>query len=40
MSTNLQRHNDVPPPLEEGYWEALLQEGEFAEPIQSATHTK
>jgi small subunit ribosomal protein S1 len=34
MSTNLQRQELVPPPLEEGYWEALLREGEFAEPVQ------
>jgi small subunit ribosomal protein S1 len=30
---NLQRQGDMsPPPLEEGYWQALLHEGEFAEP--------
>lgn len=33
MSTNLQRHDLMPPPLEEGYWDALLREGEFAEPV-------
>jgi len=34
MSTNLQRHDVTPPPppLDEGYWSALLNEGEFAEP--------
>lgn len=33
MSTNVQRQDSTPPPppLEEGYWSALLQEGEFAE---------
>lgn len=33
MSTNVQRQDITPPPppLEEGYWSALLQEGEFAE---------
>ncbi|MAS34676.1 MAG: 30S ribosomal protein S1 [Anaerolineaceae bacterium] len=35
MSTNLQRHELTPPPLEEAYWQALLQEGEFAEPVQT-----
>jgi small subunit ribosomal protein S1 len=31
MTTNVQRRdNALPPPLEEGYWAALLQEGEFA----------
>ena len=33
MSSNLQWQDLVPPPLEEGYWAALLKEGEFAEPI-------
>lgn len=33
MSMNLQRHDLMPPPLEEGYWDALLREGEFAEPV-------
>ncbi len=34
MSTNLQRqdYTPPPPPLDEGYWSALLNEGEFAEP--------
>lgn len=38
MSTNLQRqdYTPPPPPLDEGYWSALLTEGEFAEPVQSA----
>jgi small subunit ribosomal protein S1 len=26
-------HSQLPPPLEEGYWEALLREGEHAEPV-------
>ncbi len=33
MSSHLQRQALMPPPLEEGYWEALLREGEFAEPV-------
>lgn len=33
MSANVQRRDDAPSPLEEGYWEALLREGEFAEPV-------
>ncbi len=34
MSTNLHRrdYNAPPPQLDEGYWSALLREGEFAEP--------
>ncbi len=36
-STNLQRQDYTPPPLEEGYWQALLDEGEFAEPVQPAS---
>ena len=35
MSTNLHQENLTPPPLEEGYWDALLSEGEFAEPVQT-----
>lgn len=31
MSTNMQRWDQTPPPLEEGYWSALLHEGEFTE---------
>ncbi len=32
MTTNVQRQDSTtPPPLDEGYWSALLQEGEFAE---------
>lgn len=31
MSTNIQRGEQTPPPLDEGYWSALLHEGEFAE---------
>ncbi len=31
MSTNNQRWDQTPPPLDEGYWTALLHEGEFAE---------
>ena len=36
MSTNLQRqeYTPPPPPLDEGYWSALLNEGEFSEPAQ------
>lgn len=34
MTTNVQRRDYAPPPpLDEGYWSALLQEGEFAEPV-------
>ena len=29
MSTNMQRGDQTPPPLDEGYWSALLREGEF-----------
>ncbi len=29
MSTNMQRGDQMPPPLDEGYWSALLHEGEF-----------
>lgn len=39
MSTNTQRREDAPPPLEEGYWEALLREGEFAEPVNIQSHS-
>lgn len=35
MSASLQRQDYMPPPLEEGYWKALLEEGEFAEPVQN-----
>jgi small subunit ribosomal protein S1 len=31
MSTNIQRGEQTPPPLDEGYWSALLHEGEFTE---------
>ena len=31
MATNMQRWEQTPPPLDEGYWSALLNEGEFAE---------
>lgn len=34
MSTNMERHDHTPPPLEEGYWDALLQEGEFSDPAR------
>jgi len=35
MSTNLQRQDYTPPPpLDEGYWSALLNEGENSEPAQ------
>lgn len=34
MSGYLQRQGYTPPPLEEGYWQALLNEGEFAETSQ------
>ncbi len=35
MTTNVQRrdHTPAPPTLDEGYWSALLQEGEFSEAI-------
>lgn len=34
ISMSLQRQEDVaPPPLEEGYWKALLAEGEYAETV-------
>ncbi len=33
MTTNVQRRETPPPPLDEGYWTALLREGEFAEPV-------
>ena len=34
MTTNVQRRDYTPPPpLDEGYWAALLREGEFAEPV-------
>ncbi|MBZ0294454.1 MAG: S1 RNA-binding domain-containing protein [Anaerolineae bacterium] len=39
MSTSLQRQEIAPPPIEEGYWKALLAEGEFAEPIQAQPDT-
>jgi small subunit ribosomal protein S1 len=37
MSTNVQRqdYTPSPPPLDEGYWSALLSEGEYAEPVQN-----
>jgi len=31
MSTNMQRWDQTPPPLDEGYWSALLHEGEYTE---------
>ena len=34
MTTNVQRRDFTPPPPnDEGYWAALLREGEFAEPV-------
>lgn len=34
MTTNVQRRDfTTPPPLDEGYWLALLSEGEYAEPV-------
>lgn len=34
MTTNVQRRDFTsPPPLDEGYWAALLNEGEFSEPV-------
>ncbi len=34
MTTNVQRRDLAPPPpLDEGYWSALLNEGEYAEPV-------
>lgn len=35
MSSSLQRQEIAPPPIEEGYWKALLNEGEYAEPVQN-----
>jgi small subunit ribosomal protein S1 len=37
MTTELQRHDLKPPPptVDEGYWSALLSEGEHAHPVQS-----
>lgn len=45
MSTATQRHEYTPPPPDEGYWAALLQEGEFTEPAppefeNGSTHSK
>jgi small subunit ribosomal protein S1 len=38
MTTNVQRRDFTPPPpLDEGYWAALLREGEFAEPVSAAS---
>ncbi|MCB9452107.1 MAG: S1 RNA-binding domain-containing protein [Anaerolineaceae bacterium] len=37
MSTSTQRHDYTPPPPDEGYWAALLQEGEFSEAIPEET---
>ncbi|MBZ0278129.1 MAG: S1 RNA-binding domain-containing protein [Anaerolineae bacterium] len=34
MSTSSQRHEYTPPPPDESYWAALLNEGEYAEPVQ------
>ncbi len=35
MTTNPRRQDkSPPPPLDEGYWSALLNEGEYAEPVQ------
>ncbi|MCU0496147.1 MAG: S1 RNA-binding domain-containing protein [Anaerolineae bacterium] len=33
MSTDVQRHEAIPPTLDEGYWTALLNDGEYAKPI-------
>lgn len=36
MSSHTQRYDATPPPpLEDGYWEALLREGEYAEPVHT-----
>ncbi|MEP7290315.1 MAG: S1 RNA-binding domain-containing protein [Chloroflexota bacterium] len=38
MTTNVQRRDFAPPPpLDEGYWSALLNEGEYAEPVPLET---
>jgi small subunit ribosomal protein S1 len=38
MTTNVQRRDFAPPPpLDEGYWSALLNEGEYAEPAPMET---
>jgi small subunit ribosomal protein S1 len=39
MSNNVQQHDLTPHPLEEGYWKALLHEGEFAEPVHNHLDT-
>jgi small subunit ribosomal protein S1 len=37
MSINTQRQDSSsPPPLDEGYWSALLHEGEYAEPVSTS----
>jgi small subunit ribosomal protein S1 len=41
ISMSLQRQEDIaPPPLEEGYWKVLLQEGEYAEPVVHQADTE
>ncbi len=43
MTANVQRRDHTPPPpLEEGYWAALLHEGEFAEtvPVEDQHHSQ
>ena len=41
MTTNVQRRDYTPPPpLDEGYWAALLREGEFAEPVPIGAGTE
>jgi small subunit ribosomal protein S1 len=41
MSTNVQRQDYTPPPpLDEGYWTALLREGEYAELVSNGHETE
>jgi small subunit ribosomal protein S1 len=42
MSTNVQRqdYTPSPPPLDEGYWSALLREGEYSEPVQNTSEAE
>jgi small subunit ribosomal protein S1 len=39
MSSHMQRQDLTPPPLEEGYWEALLNEGEFTDTAHTHEET-
>jgi small subunit ribosomal protein S1 len=40
MSSNQQDFVPAPPPLDEGYWSALLDEGEYAEPVHYPTDSE